>query len=599
MMNYEALKEELAATFRAMAQDDGVELRFPLALSADRARAEITASDQISVTLSPALTAATLTRLRGELDRMALHHRWRNLPPVTARERTERATLTLLEQTRREILGAQRMRGTAQNLLQHWGEELRLRGYHRAEAVGEMPAQEVLRLLVIKHMLGIAPEEAAMALDTVGRVMEAQLKKELVALSGLLDDPVAYQAAITRMLRKLAGAEQSENAGDESMMDATPQAAEDSPQEITEDVEQSDQSSIDASGEEQADRSQEDAAPLPGAEMGEALPDEAESPAAPDDHAEEGAHTTLIYRAYTTKFDQILHATELADAEELRQLRTQLDGRLNQLRDITGRLASKLQRLLQAQQLRSWKFQQESGLLDPAALARLITDPAYPTPYRFEQQAPYKDTVVTLLLDNSGSMRGRPIMMTALCTDILTRTLERCGVKVEVLGFTTAAWKGGESRKAWVNAGSPPMPGRLNDLMHIIYKSADTPYRRARNHFGLMLKEGLLKENIDGEAILWAEQRLQKRAEERKILMVISDGAPVDDSTLSANPPAFLDQHLTRVISYLEQSKRVELMAIGIGHDVTRYYPHSTTIPSVEKLAETMIDQLLPLFAGM
>jgi len=303
------------------------------------------------------------------------------------------------------------------------------------------------------------------------------------------------------------------------------------------------------------------------------------------------------YHAFAPKFDEVIAAEDLCDHDELERLRSYLDKQLAHLQGIVARLANRLQRRLMAQQNRAWEFDLEEGVLDPARLSRVVTDPYHPLSFMNEKEATFRDTVVTLLLDNSGSMRGRPITVAATCADILARTLERCGVKVEILGFTTRAWKGGQSREAWLAAGKPPNPGRLNDLRHIIYKSADAPWRRARKNLGLMMREGLLKENIDGEALDWAHKRLLGRSEQRKILMMISDGAPVDDSTLSVNPGNYLERHLRYIIEEIETRSPVELIAIGIGHDVTRYYRRAVTIVDAEELGGAITEKLAELFS--
>ena len=328
----------------------------------------------------------------------------------------------------------------------------------------------------------------------------------------------------------------------------------------------------------------------------------------PEDDGEEGMQPvrpnrpwtdfpeTFEYTAYTEKFDEEIEAAELCDLDELERLRTYLDSQLAGLQGVVTRLANRLQRRLMAQQNRSWDFDQEEGMLDAARLTRVVVSPGHALSYKIERDTEFKDTVVTLLIDNSGSMRGRPISIAAISADILARTLERCGVKTEILGFTTRAWKGGQSREAWLADGRPANPGRLNDLRHILYKKADEPWRRARRNLGLMMREGLLKENIDGEALLWAHDRLLRRPEDRRILMVISDGAPVDDSTLSVNQAGFLESHLRKVIDWIEKQSPVQLAAIGIGHDVTRYYKRSVTIMDVEQLGGTIIEQLADLF---
>jgi len=302
------------------------------------------------------------------------------------------------------------------------------------------------------------------------------------------------------------------------------------------------------------------------------------------------------YKAFTTRFDEIVESGELCDEEELSRLRAYLDQQMAGLSNVVTRLANRLQRRLLAQQARSWDFDQEEGLLDAARLARVVVSPGHSLSYKIERDTDFRDTVVSLLIDNSGSMRGRPIAIAAICADILARTLERCGVQTEILGFTTRGWKGGQSRESWLAAGRPANPGRLNDLRHIVYKRADEPYRRARRNLGLMMREGLLKENIDGEALLWAHNRLIARPEERRILMVISDGAPVDDSTASANGGTYLERHLRQVIEWIEKRSSVELIAIGIGHDVTRYYSRAVTIMDAEQLAGAMVEQLARLF---
>ena len=334
--------------------------------------------------------------------------------------------------------------------------------------------------------------------------------------------------------------------------------------------------------------------------------DDANAPGADDDGDSEAPFQTpqylppggeaLAYRVFTTRFDEVVEASELCSPVELGRLRAQLDQQLGRLQGMIGRLANRLQRRLLAQQTRSWEFDLDEGLLDTARLTRVVVNPEHALSFKLEKDTEFRDTVVSLLIDNSGSMRGRPIAVAAMCADILARTLERCGVKVELLGFTTRSWKGGQSRELWLRAGKRPNPGRLNDLRHIVYKPADSPWRRARRNLGLMLREGLLKENIDGEAILWAHQRLLARAEQRRILMVISDGAPVDDSTLSANPGNYLEQHLRQVIDWIETRSPVELLAIGIGHDVTRYYRRAVTISDPEQLGGAMLGELSELF---
>jgi cobaltochelatase CobT len=383
--------------------------------------------------------------------------------------------------------------------------------------------------------------------------------------------------------------------------------------------EQEDQSSGDEQDQDEVDEDAgTDAAPVEDSEVADEQMEDGETEGAEisdDDMMEEGEDDSetpgetrrpntpfadfnekVDYHVFTEEFDEIITAEELCDAAELERLRAFLDKQLAHLQGAVGRLANRLQRRLMAQQNRSWDFDLEEGYLDPARLQRIIIDPMQALSFKMERDTQFRDTVVTLLIDNSGSMRGRPITVAATCADILARTLERCGVKVEILGFTTKAWKGGQARENWLAGGKPQTPGRLNDLRHIIYKSADAPWRRARANLGLMMREGLLKENIDGEALIWAHNRLLARREQRRILMMISDGAPVDDSTLSVNPGNYLERHLRAVIEQIETRSPVELLAIGIGHDVTRYYRRAVTIVDADELAGAMTEQLASLF---
>jgi len=417
---------------------------------------------------------------------------------------------------------------------------------------------------------------------------------------------LADQAAFARLARKvISDLGYGDQLGDDPDQDdseeeAGEDQAEDSPENAGSEEQDSDETeaSPDQTQEEQQDQSQaqvtmEDSADMEQGDETE-LP-EGEAPLEPPPPAPH-SDADPAYTVYTTDFDEEIRAEDLAEPAELERLRAYLDQQLEPLKGAVSRLANKLQRRLQAQQNRSWLFDLEEGTLDAGRLARVVANPTTPLSFKQEKDTEFRDTCVTLLLDNSGSMRGRPISIAAICADVLARTLERCSVKVEILGFTTRAWKGGQSRERWLAQGRPQQPGRLNDLRHIIYKGADAPWRRARPNLGLMMKEGLLKENIDGEALEWAHRRMMARPEARRILMVISDGAPVDDSTLSVNPASFLEKHLRDVIAMVERKKAVELIAIGIGHDVTRYYNRAVTITDVEQLAGAMTEQLASLF---
>jgi cobaltochelatase CobT len=419
-----------------------------------------------------------------------------------------------------------------------------------------------------------------------------------------MNDQAAFSALMRDLLRDLGlgdeasnGKDSDEEQGeDEEEGEAKSEAPDESEGDGEGEGEAQEQDSSDAGEGEPGDQIEATAADDADTEM-EATEDDADEPATPlRPNWRDSDALKSEYKAFTTVHDEVKNADELCDPEELTRLRAYLDAQLQGLQGAVSRLANRLQRRLMAQQNRSWMFDLEEGVLDTSRLTRVIVDPTAPLSFKMEDESKFRDTVVTLLLDNSGSMRGRPIMVAALCADILARTLERCGVKVEILGFTTQAWKGGLSREDWIKAGKPASPGRLNDLRHIIYKSADAPWRRVRRNLGLMMREGLLKENIDGEALDWAHKRLLARREQRRILMMISDGAPVDDTTLSVNSGNYLEKHLRQVIEEIETRSPVELIAIGIGHDVTRYYRRAVTIVDAEELGGVMTEKLAELF---
>jgi cobaltochelatase CobT len=448
-----------------------------------------------------------------------------------------------------------------------------------------------------------APSGANRLVELWRPYVEGKAGAELDKLDGTMLDQRAFAKSVHRLLASLDMASESEADADESEESTD----ENSPPDNADDAEGEgdDQESKDSmemeTSDESADELEEgamEAADAPSAEF----PDEAD--AGESEEASENRPSPSSsnekrapdYKAYTTKFDEVVNAEDLCDPEELQRLRDYLDKQLQNLSSVVSRLANRLQRRLMAQQNRSWEFDLEEGMLDTSRLPRIVIDPQQPLSFKREKDTDFRDTVVTLLIDNSGSMRGRPITVAATCADILARTLERCGVKVEILGFTTRAWKGGQAREAWLQAGKPANPGRLNDLRHLVYKAADAPWRRARKNLGLMMREGLLKENIDGEALDWAHQRLLGRSEQRKIMMMISDGAPVDDSTLSVNSGNYLERHLRHVIEEIETRSPVELIAIGIGHDVTRYYRRAVTIVDAEELGGAMTEKLAELF---
>jgi cobaltochelatase CobT len=503
------------------------------------------------------------------------------------------------EQARVEAIGANSMKGVAENLTANLDSRLTARGIAKVRERADVPLADAVGLIVREKLTGLpTPDNAKKAVELWRPWIEERAGKDLARLEASMRDQTAFAKLTRTILHDLELgddlAEDSEAEGENENAEASPES-----QEGGESEQQSAQESAEAEmAEGESEDGEEMSAEMTSEQMAEASEqesDEGMKPWRPEQAFSQADQWG--YKVYTQQFDEIVHATELCDAEELTRLRNFLDQQLASMQGVVSRLANKLQRLLMAQQNRTWEYDIEEGLLDTSRLPRIIIDPMFPLSFKREKDMVFRDTVVTLLLDNSGSMRGRPIMVAAMCADILARTLERCAVKTEILGFTTRAWKGGQSREKWIQGGKEPHPGRLNDLRHIVYKAADEPWRRARRNLGLMMREGLLKENIDGEALMWAHNRMVGRPEQRKILMVISDGAPVDDSTLSVNTGNYLEKHLRHVIEEIEERSSVELTAIGIGHDVTRYYRKAVTIVDAEQLGGAMTEQLISLFA--
>ncbi len=552
------------------------------------------------------LPANEVANVRGEADSIALKLRHHNAM-LHAREaptgEMARAVFDAVEQARVEAIGARQMVGVSENLAAALSEHCRQRGFARVTERGDGPLPEVIRLLVREALTGTAPpREAKRMVDMWRPNMSDQVRSDLTHLSQVIGDQRAYAKAVRQLLADLdmdLGAENAD-AADENADSDDPNKQDDSnesrgeggDQDSSESYAQMDAQKGDPGEDDNETTTAESSADM----MAEGGEDDPGRPGRPPQFDDKRGRNEPTYHAFTTQFDETIDATELCDPDELTRLRQLLDQQLSHLQAVVAKLANRLQRRLMAQQSRAWEFDLEEGLLDTARLARVVVNPATPLSFKREKEMEFRDTAVTLLIDNSGSMRGRPITVAAMSADILARTLERCGVKVEVLGFTTRMWKGGQSRERWIAAGKPANPGRLNDLRHIIYKAADAPWRRARKSLGLMLREGILKENIDGEALLWAHNRLVVRGEQRKILMVISDGAPVDDSTLSVNPGNYLERHLRESIGWIEAQSPVELIAIGIGHDVTRYYRRAVTIVDAEQLGGTMLEKLAELF---
>ncbi|GJE10829.1 cobaltochelatase subunit CobT [Methylobacterium longum] len=599
----EPLKRSVAVCLRAIARRSEVEVTYATdrpALTGDKARLPEPPRK---------LSAQDVAVLRGNADAMALRlgchdvavHR--RLAPENA---AARAVYDAVEQARVEAIGSRRMAGVASNITAMLEDRYHRGGkYETITDRADAPMEDAVALMVRERLTGQKPPEAAAKIVALWREhIEAKAGPNLDGLIGSIEDQRKFARSVRDLLTSLDMSDETpfDAEDDENDDENDAQDDEQSPSEgDSEEKSQGERAEIETS-EEASDEIEDGAQESADAPSGE-LPDESED--AESEEASEASRPPQRqgneargpeYRVFNARFDEVIHAEELCDADELSRLRSYLDKQLSHLQGVVGRLANRLQRRLLAQQNRAWDFDLEEGQLDPARLVRVVIDPYQPLSFKQEKDTNFRDTVVTLLLDNSGSMRGRPITVAATCADILARTLERCGVKVEILGFTTRAWKGGQSREAWLAAGKPPNPGRLNDLRHIVYKSADAPWRRARKNLGLMMREGLLKENIDGEALDWAHKRLLGRPEQRKILMVISDGAPVDDSTLSVNAGNYLERHLRWMIEEIETRSPVELLAIGIGHDVTRYYRRAVTIIDAEELGGAMTEKLAELF---
>ena len=555
-------------------------------------------------TPSRSLPHAQAMEARGVADSFALKLRHHDEGLHNRRAPAEpmaRACYDAVELVRYEALGSKGYAGIRENLDASLIARTAGDPIARAETPDQVPIQSALALMLREHLTGQpVPEAARAGVELLRPFIEQRAGNDFEALALSLDDQQAFQNLTLDMLQhlELTRAEPPANEPDEpDDQDGDEETEDDEEGDSAGDEQQPSEIAAEAAkGEEQADSDSEADGQddMDDGDVGEDG-EEGMMPVRPN-RPWNDTPATFDYKVWTTQFDEVVSAGELCDEEELARLRAYLDAQLKGLQSVVTRLANRLQRKLMAQQNRSWDFDQEEGLLDAARLARVVVSPGQSLSYKSERDIEFKDTVVTLLIDNSGSMRGRPISIAAISADVLARTLERCGVKTEILGFTTRAWKGGQSREAWLAGGKPAQPGRLNDLRHIVYKKADEPWRHARRNLGLMMREGLLKENIDGEALLWAHARLLARSEDRRILMVISDGAPVDDSTLSVNSAGYLEAHLRRVIDWIERQSPVQLVAIGIGHDVTRYYRRAVTIMDAEQLGGTMIEQLAGLF---
>ncbi|PJI87996.1 cobaltochelatase subunit CobT [Sphingomonas koreensis] len=596
-------KSVLTGATRALANEPEVELAFTAdapSQSGRHVKVPMPGRNLPSEQVAEARGFADGFALRMRLHDAALHQK------RAPKEAVARAVFDAVETARVEALGSRGYAGIAGNLDHALQMRMRSDPISRARSRDEVPLSTAIQLMVRERLTGReSPAEAALGLALVRDWIEDKGGDDLDALALAIDDQAAFAKLVGNLLEdldltegELIPDEADEGGGEDEGTDEQQQ----------DEGEEGEQDGETGEGEVEARGEQNEAETEDGQESEQEQGEFDDAEGEPGDDGEEGMMPVrpnrpwsdlppqFDYKAFTTQYDEVIAATELCDEEELERLRAYLDQQLVHLQGVVTKLANRLQRRLMAQQSRSWDFDQDEGLLDAARLARVVVNPMQSLSYKVEKDAKFRDTVVTLLIDNSGSMRGRPISIAAISADILARTLERVGVKTEILGFTTKAWKGGQSREKWLAEGRVPQPGRLNDVRHIVYKQADEPWRRAKKSLGLMMREGLLKENIDGEALLWAHHRLIARPEDRKILMVISDGAPVDDSTLSVNSGSYLERHLRQVIGWIEQRSPVGLVAIGIGHDVTRYYSRAVTIMDADQLAGTMIEQLASLF---
>ena len=598
----EPIRQALANCTRAIAQDNELEVVF------SNDKPGVAGNQARLPELGKKLSKKQLAITRGVGDAIALRkacHDAKIHTRLAPEGDNARAIFDAVEQARVEAIGASRMAGVANNLAHMLEDKYSRQKYSGAEQRSDAPLEEAVAMVVRERITGQKPPQSADQFVNLWRDwIEEKAGERLDALGDEIEDQRAFGEAIRDLL---VAFDMADELGDQDPEQDEDQDSEEDP---NEEEQEGDRENEESTGEDSgepdemesdADDEQTGEMEATEAEGGEDFDDDDRDEETPGESTRPDLPFSELppesdYLVYTTKFDEEITAEELCEQAELERLRAFLDKQLAHLQGVVGRLANRLQRKLMAQQNRGWDFDLEEGVLDTARLTRIITDPMTPLSFKMERDTVFRDTVVTLLLDNSGSMRGRPITVAATCADILARTLERCGVKVEILGFTTKAWKGGQAREQWLKNDKPSNPGRLNDLRHIVYKSADAPWRRSRQNLGLMMREGLLKENIDGEALLWAHQRLMGRQEQRRILMMISDGAPVDDSTLSVNPGNYLERHLRHVIEDIETHSPIELLAIGIGHDVTRYYSRAVTIVDAEELAGAITEQLADLF---
>ena len=574
----EAVKEAVSAATRAISGNPEMEINF---------------GGVGSSLPNPPKTIKELSSFRGKADALACIERYRDKSiRIDSGSEKLNSLIKVMEDTRVEILGSLNYPGVASNISSKFTDKCKLH-----ESLEDQEDQLEIAMETWLRKLCLPNNESSKGnffLKYWGKLFDNQEERLKRNLVDALYDQSKFQEIAEDFLRNLDIDDQENESEDNDIEDDLEQEEESASENGEDDESQESESSPeqnDQQGEEENEADQGDA-------DDDSIVDENQEVVTNQSWLESlvGQTTNFTYKVYSRSSDEEIKAEDLCSPEELQRLRKHLDQLMGPSKATISKLAHRLQRFLMAQQNRSWEFNKEEGMLDSARLHKIITDPLTALTYKVEKDTEFRDTSVSILVDSSGSMRGRSMTVAAICADIISTTLERCNVKTEVLGFTTKQWKGGESRKMWIEDGKPENPGRLNDLRHIIFKSADTPWRRGQKNFGLMLREGLLKENVDGEALIWAHDRLSRRSEQRKILMVISDGAPVDDSTLSTNPTNFLDLHLRQVIHSIETKSDINLIAIGIGHDVTRYYKNAVTIHRAEELGGAMLEQLTDLF---
>ena len=584
----ERFKSAVSSAVKAISENFDLEIKFENSIS----------SKKNSLNLPEVINLKKLqdfTNLRAFADSAALKIKYTNKKIYIKNEpdgAISKELYAIAEKIRYEKIGSDRLKGIKNNITQCYENKYKDKKIEEIKTEADVPIAEAFELYLRSHFFKIKQTLATKkVLSYWKQLFDKNLKQSLKELDNCIEDQSKFSQLISDLINSLDFKDPNSKEKEEKKETTEKDSSQSNQNEEENDPSQKEESennvselsAFDASFESMNDSQDSNKTEVEG-----------------DPGSLKENRKSIIkekYKVFTNKYDGIQNAEDLENDDEIIRLRKNLDQQLTNLQSLVTKLANKLQRQLLAKQNRSWEFDLEEGMLDSSKLTRLIIDPFHSLSYKMEKEIEFKDTIVTLLIDNSGSMRGRPISVAAICADILSRTLERCSVKVEILGFTTKNWKGGKSREKWNFENKPSNPGRLNDLRHIVYKSADTPWRQSKKNLGLMLKEGLLKENIDGEALLWAFKRIASRKEERKILMVISDGAPVDDSTLSVNSGDYLEKHLKQTVKWIEENSNIEILAVGIGHDVTRYYKKAIKIADVQELGDVMINQLTRLFS--